>query len=85
MLSDRERRTLEWPRTLAKLQLLQNKSREIAKLTAEMQLILEMLTEKPDFETRFQEELERAEKQIAITHAFLKACNETYSKLPATA
>lgn len=84
-MNERERRTLEWPRTLAKLQLLQNKSREIAKLTAEMQLILEMLTEKPDFETRFQEELERAEKQIAITHAFLKAANETYQNLPATA
>ena len=84
-ISERERRQQEWPRTQAKLQLLESKSREIQRLTAEMQMILEMLTERPDFETLCQDEMAKALKTISVTQAFLKSALETYQQLPATA
>lgn len=83
--TETERRRDEWPRTQAKLQLLESYSREIQRSIAKMQMVLEMLTERPDFETLAEDEMAKALKAVSVTHAFLKSALETYSKLPPTA
>lgn len=84
-VDEREHRLNEWPRTLAKLQLLQSYCREMKKIAGSMQLVMEMLEEKPAFPTQAEEQLQKVEQDFALIHSFIKACVESYRNLPETA
>ena len=75
----------QWDRTAARLQAIEYRCNEIKRYCGELQDLLEVLKERPKFETTAHDSMKKAESDLGVLYAFMKAANEHYRKLPETA
>lgn len=78
-------RSERWNRTASTLEMIEMIGRRMQGDAGQIQKFIDMLNERPDFETRAEVILKALEEKFAMLHAFFKAVREVYAKLPETA
>ena len=75
----------KWDRISAHLDAIERRARQMKQLAGEIQNLLTQMDERPAFETEARDRMVTLAQDIATLHAFMKASNEHYIRLPETA
>lgn len=74
-----------WDQMQAQLNYIEDRCKAMKREAGKIQEMLEFMKGRPNFETLCHDQMKILENDIAVLHAFMKACNEHYSRLPEVA